>query len=150
VQRSWKKSWNIHYPWIMTSIFSKIVEVWVKLKSRFIRESLSGLCLCESISVVVWMRIQRFECLALSGQSCLKRIRRCGIIVEGVSWGWGEGTLRFQKPTSFPVSCLCFLLTYLWISSKLLATVPAPGLSACDHVPCYDGHGLNLWNCKPQ
>jgi len=36
-----------------------------------------------------------FECLVPSWWNCLGRIRRCGLVEEGVSLGW---TLKFQKP----------------------------------------------------
>lgn len=57
-----------HYPWIMTSIFSKNFRSLSKTEIPIHPEMILTLdCACASLSVWISMRIQRFECLVLSG-----------------------------------------------------------------------------------
>lgn len=44
---------------------------------------------------------------------------------------------------------LCVSVSCLLNTSKISATAPVPSLSSCCHVPCHNGPGLTLWNCKP-
>jgi hypothetical protein len=54
------------------------------------------------LSVVVWIRMTHiFEFLVSREQKKIRRIRRCGLVGESMSWG---RALRLQKPTQNPLS----------------------------------------------
>lgn len=69
--------------------------------------------------------------------NCFRKISRT-CVVRGRLWG-SKRPCRFQLAPS--ASCLCLRM---WALSFGSSTMPA-----CCQAPCYDGHGLNLWNCKP-
>lgn len=61
-------------------------------------------------------------------------------------WKW---TLKFPKPTPFPVSFLYFLPVDK--NCKFSAAAPECNcLCACCYNPCLDHHGLSSRNCKSQ